>query len=957
MLLPRVALALLLFIGSTARGSAASPWLEVDSDLPPHPALTQGTLPNGLRYLILPNATPKDRVSLRLLIAVGSLHEQDDETGLAHFVEHMAFRGTRTHPAGSLTAALQRLGMGFGPDSAAFTSYEHTIYHLELPDATEATLRDGLQVFREYAEEVTFDEKAIERERGVILSESATRDTPQARSVDANQTFLWPTSRHVQRPVIGHAAAVRRFTREQFVAFYDAWYRPERMAVIIVGNVDAATAAPLVGQTLGRLAARGPARPEPELVPAEAVRPDVEIFADPGLLGVALTLERPVATPRGRDTQARRAEMLHEALAFAMLHQRLQKIAHEPGTSFIAPLAQLTPALRGWRLATIGVAGKLDDWKLVAADVEQEHRRAFQFGFTAHELQMARAAFAASYEQAVRTAPTWPSDWLAGHLAGNVLNGAVFARPEDVQRDIAAALERTTVDDCLRAFRRLWSVAAPHVFISANPSFQITRRQIADVLNESRAREVTRREETTAVAFAYDDFGPPGRLAREERVADLDLRLSEFENGVRFNFKATAFEADTVEIHLRVGDGKLSQPEDRPGLDVLANFALTAGGLGRHTTQELTGVLAGRSIGLHFNVGSDACTFRGRCARRDLSLTLQIIGAFLTDARYRPELMRDARAAFATMYASLAASPSGEISLVALRELAGGDRRFGVAGVDDLFSRNLDELKPWLEPQLKRGAIELSIVGETTWEEALDAVSRTLAALPKRDARAAAVHGSAIHPRPPVNPKVLTGSSALKQAAVAWYWPVPALASIPEERRCRLLAHVLHERVRVRLREELGATYSPVALFDETSGFPHLSHFMVYAEIAPAHLQRAMNVIQREAMALTLRGVEADEFTRVKQPFLRARADDIRTNAYWGATVLGDAQERPQRLAAARDRARDTAAITVEEVNALAKRHLDPAKSFRFATVPATPAPPRGPPASAAAKDTAAHPR
>lgn len=933
----------------------ASPWPEVDSDLPSDPNLAQGTLPNGVRYLILPNAEPQDRVSLRLVVAVGSLHENEEERGLAHFVEHMAFRGTRSHPAGSLTAALQRLGVGIGPDSAAFTFYDHTVFHLELPDKSPATLREGLEALREFASEVTFDEKMIERERGVVLSELATRDTPGARSSTANLAFLWPDSRHARRPVGGSAQTVRAFTREQFVSFYDAWYRPERLAIVVVGNIDPVETVPLLADHLGTLAARGPGRAEPDdLSPTAASRPDVQIFSDPGLIGTLVTLAHPVPFPPGRDTHSRRVQWLHQSLAFRMFHQRLEEIAHEPGTSFIGPAAHVVTSMsRAWQLATFSVSGKIDDWKLVAADIEREHRRAFQFGFTAKELEIAKAGFTASYEQSVRTSKTWPSRWVADRLVAALVNGTVFVTPTDAQRDMAAAIASASLDDCLEAFRQTWTPVAPHVFISAHPSFRITRQQIAAVLNESRARAVTPRAEATAPAtFAYEDFGAAGTLVHDEHVADLDVRLARFANGVRLNFKQTTFEADTVEVLVRVGEGKLLQPESRPGLDLLANYAVTAGGLGRHTAQELARVLAGRALSISFRTGSDACTFAVRCARRELLLSLQLLTAFLTDAAYRPELMRDARASFGSMYASLAAMPSGPISVHAWRNLAGEDRRFGVAVYDELFSRTLDEVKAWLDPQFRHGPIEMSVVGDVPWDEASAAVGRTLGALGARKPRTLPDSNSTM--QPPVAPAratIFPIEPALKQCAIAWFWPVPPIKDIREERRMRLLGLVLDDRCRVRIREELGAAYTTSAGFSESRGFPHLTAFSLFTEVAPAHAQKAMEIIQREAAQLVKTGVPPEEFERIRQPFLRSRSDDLRTNVYWGYTVLGDVQQYPDRLAAARDRAADTAAITAAELSRLARLHLNPARAFRFATVPTAPAAPAS--ASTAAGSTA----
>lgn len=944
----RLCLAFLLWLLGLSCARAA-PWPAVDSDATPDPAVQWGALSNGLRYAILPNAEPKDRVSLRFVVAAGSLHERDDELGLAHFVEHMAFRGTRGHPNGSLTPALQRLGLDLGPDSAAFTTYDHTIYHLELPDTKETTLREALHVFREWASDVTFDASLIERERGVILSEKATRDTPEARSGLAHLQFLFPQSRHVQRPVIGTEPAIRRFTRDEFVAFYDAWYRPERMAVLAVGDIDAAMVARLIAAEFSDLSARAPPRDEPaDLSPSSASNRDVGIFSDPGIVGCGLTFAHPLSVPATRDTHALRVRQLQRALAFAMFHNRVQRISHEDDSVLVAPTATTSWFFPDWQVASLTVSSKIDDWQKVAAEMEREHRRAFQFGFTARELEEARATFTTGYEQSVRTAATRPSPWLVGQLVGSILSGKVFTTPAAQQSDLAADLAAATLDDCLAEFRAAWTTGAPHVFVTANPSFRITRAQIASALNASRQTEAARRAESAApTAFAYGDFGPPGRLVRDELIADLGVRLGEFANGVRCNFKSTLYEADTVEVHVRVGEGKLRQPKNQPGLDLLANAMLTAGGLGRHTAQELRDLLAGRALNVAFHVESDAFVFNGRCARRDLLQCLQIIAAYLTDAAYRPEAMRDVNAGFGSMYASLAATPGGPIAMRAVSMLLSGDSRFGIPPGEDLFARTLPELIDWLDPQLKHGAIELSLVGDVSWDEARPALASTFGALPLREPRAEPLGGANVKFADHKADVTIFGlDPKMKQCALAIFWPVPASDDIHEERRSVLLCHVLTERLRLHLREGLGATYSAAATFTRVSGFPVVNYFSLYAEVEAARAAQALQIIQREVAALAAKGPDADEFTRAQQPYLHSMNDSLRTNSYWGATVLADAQQRPFRLTAARDRAADIVAITRAEISDLARRSLIAKNAFTFATVPAVVRAPPAPPAS-----------
>jgi zinc protease len=287
------------------------------------------------------------------------------------------------------------------------------------------------------------------------------------------------------------------------------------------------------------------------------------------------------------------------------------------------------------------------------------------------------------------------------------------------------------------------------------------------------------------------------------------------------------------------------------------------------------------------------------------------------------------------MYASLATAPGGPIAAQAARLLARGDRRFGVPTGEELFARTIDETSAWLKPQFGRGPIELSIVGDTEWTDAADAVARTLGALPARAARQVYPKGNVIVAKARNATHVYTTSPQLRQVAIARFCPVEDFSGIYQERRCRLLAALLAERLRLRLREEFGAAYSSSADFTQHEGFPGLSYFSLYAEVSSSDALRAATLMKNELAAIRKKRFSDDEFARVKAPFLRQREQDLRENSYWSYTVLRDAQQRPERLAAARDRSTDTAAITRGDLEKLAKRYLDPARSFEFIAYPA----------------------
>ncbi|MCF7689219.1 MAG: insulinase family protein [Cephaloticoccus sp.] len=934
---PRIAF-VLCFVSLLQFVSAAPHWAHEQSDLAPDPAVHWGTLPNGLRYAIRPNAEPQGRVSMRFVVLAGSMHEADDERGLAHFLEHMAFRSTRDHPAGSLVESLQRLGIALGPENTAFTTYDYTIYHLELPNALESTVREGLGVFRSYADGITFSRDEIERERGVVLSELSTRDKPEQRAYLANQAFTLPEARINVRSPIGLEEQIRHFTPEQFRAFYAAWYRPERMIVTLVGEIDPAAGEKLIAAIFGSLVHRGPARPEPELtIKSSPTLTDetVGLFKEPEIVGAGLILQHATPDPLEPDTRAKWTKSLHASLAFHMLQRRFHKQALRRGASFIAPTVSFGSGPMGWKVNSLSLHSSLRAWQLVINAAEQELRRALEYGFTAAELRDAKIYYHSYYQQGVRSAATTPSDDIATNLAVGIAYNRVFPSAEFVAAVMEPQVDTATLPDCEQAFREAWGEGPPKLFIVANASLNVAERHLAAAYAYSRRVEVLPPVERADVAFAYTNFGPAGQIKTNEHVADLDLWLARFGNGTRFNFKQTDFEDDTVLVSLRVGLGRLSQPNNQPGLDLLANYGFLSGGLGGHTNEEMTDILNGHVISLNFSVDSDAFAFSLRCAPREMLLGMQVLTAIMTDSAYRPEAVRIARAGYGSLFESLTSSPGGPIFATAPRVLSSGDARFGVPDIETLSQRDLHELRQWLEPEFAHSPIEVSVVGDIDRAAATDAIARTIGALPTRQAaKIKTTAGEVMVPKAPGPPMIWPVNPKLRQIAVAYYWPVTHAPDFHTERRLRLLANVIAERLRQRVREEFGAAYSVSTRLIVNEGFDHQNFLEAYAEVEASRATEVDALIRREITAMRREGITADEFERSKQPYLAQREVDLRQNSYWGFTVLRDVQEKPERLSAARDRAEDLGAITARDVQSLLDQYIDPATAFNFRTIP-----------------------
>ncbi len=270
---------------AAAAGQVApsAPWAQAASDIPADPAVRYGLLPNGMRYALLHNATPPGQASFRLRIDAGSLMERDDQKGLAHFMEHMAFNGTKEVPENEMLRILERLGLAFGADTNAFTSFDQTAYLLELPRTNDETVDAALRIMREQVSEALMAADAVDDERGVIEGEERMRNTPQLRIAKAQFGLLASGQRLSNRFPIGDLDIIRTAPRERFVEFYDAYYRPNRATFIAVGDFDVEVMEGKVRAAFESWTPKAADGPDPDLGQVAARGPETRVLVEPGI--------------------------------------------------------------------------------------------------------------------------------------------------------------------------------------------------------------------------------------------------------------------------------------------------------------------------------------------------------------------------------------------------------------------------------------------------------------------------------------------------------------------------------------------------------------------------------------------------------------------------------------------------------------------------------------------------
>ena len=902
----------------------AKVWPQEESDIPADPDAVFGKLPNGMRYLIYPNAEPPGRISLRLHIAAGSLMEADDQRGVAHFLEHMVFNGSKNFTPEELIPRMQRLGIAFGAHVNAYTSFNETVYMLDLPEITDEMLDLGFTVMRDFGDGAKLDAEEIDKERGVILSEKTSRDSVSYRLMEQQFKELLPDSLINERFPIGTEEVIASAPRERFVDLYTRYYTPERMTFVVVGDIDPEAIEARIQESFGSMA--NPAEPgqDPEL--GEVKSPEgieAAVFSDKEVTATDLSLVAVRPFSKVPDTSTRRLSMLPLSLAHAAIDRRFERLSKQEDSPITGGSASRSELFNYVEIGSFDVTVTDDRWQEALPLMEQEYRRALEFGFTDAEIAEAKANVLNAYEQAVKTQPSRKSEGIATGIAGSINDGKVFSTPETNLEIVAKGLEATTPETCHAAFREFWADRGLHLVLTTKEEPEDALGSLLSIYEESSKKEVEAPEQKKAAAFGYTEFGDAGTIKSREDIEDLELTQCVLSNGVRFNFKKTDFEKSSVRLVARFGSGKLTQPKDTPGLDMFVGSVFDAGGLGKHSVDDLQQILAGRNVSTGFGVGDDSFSLSGRSTPEDLELQLQLMCAQLTDPGFREEALSQFQKAIPMIFQQLRHSPAGAQAEMD-GWLHGGDSRWDVPTEEKLASYTFDDARKWLEPALTEDYLELSIVGDFDESTMIPLVLKTFGALPERAAEKPelAAARKVKFPKAPAE-KTFTYDSKIAQGTTMVIWKTEGLRGhIKEFRRLNLLGEILSDRLRKEIREKLGASYSPRAGANGSEGLEGFGYLAANC-VGKADATRELADISASLAAeLAKEGTDEDELDRARKPLMAQMEKSKRDNSYWLGTVLSQSQEDPKRLDLIRGRDEDYASITPEDLNELAKKYL-----------------------------------
>lgn len=857
-----------------APGAKTMPW---------DPAIRHGVLPNGLRYAVMHNATPSGAVSIRLGVKVGALDERDDELGAAHFLEHMAFGVSHEQLQADVEKAFSDAGVAYGRDRNAHTTADATTYEIDLPHADPASLDLGFRWLRRVADGGHFTPDAVERERGVILAERETRLSAISEASDQSDAFHTPGSRFGKAPLIGTVASIKALTAAQLQAFYDRWYQPSNAAIVVAGDEPLDVLEAKVKATFGDW--RGAGQPLPPRLPVvvDASRGlDVMTLAGPNApAAVGVCRLGPYADG---DQLSRLKHEIGASVWSEIVNARLRQAALSPESGFVGAQAVAGDYFGRAELACL-IAIPLDGgWSKSLATLGAATADLARTPPSEDEFETAVKSLRATLRGALFAASTRASGKLADGILTMLLKGYAEPSPAESFSAFDDAVEDMTPADAQAAFRRDWSGAGPLVNVVTPTAIDAGQVRQAWL---SADHSTVAKPAPAAQAWAYGEFGKPGKVVRRQVVAGADFVRLTFANGAVVNFKHADFERDNVSVRLTFGDGRAGLAPADFFAASLGTAMLPLGGMARNSQADIDAQFPDEGIKVAASMKSHAFVLSTSTTTETYADALQVLTAYVTEPGFR-----SVDTTLPTLWSAGLRTARGLPSVVAQESMfdavsPGNPVTIKAAEAEPMSGADVVRV---LKPILTGSPLELTIVGDTDEKRVIAAAAATIGAIPPRRAGPPA-RSDAWFLRFPEHPPTLvtaTHEGPPEKAVVAMVWPlwVADPSRRQEERALLLAARVMSDALLREIRGDMGKAYSPAAA---TSMPDHADQGYLLAETEVAAAD--VDAVRAQMAAVAARIAKGDftdqDLENARKPYLAALAKRFATDDFWADVLSG----------------------------------------------------------------------
>ncbi|MDB5327262.1 MAG: peptidase, partial [Phycisphaerales bacterium] len=896
-----------------------------------------GTLENGLKYVIRHNANPPGRVAMYLHIRTGALNESDAQNGLAHFLEHMAFNGSTHFPPGKLLPLLGGLGMTFGADTNAHTNFWETLYKLNLPNTQPKTIELAAKIFSDYAGGLSLSDTEIDSERKIILEEYRTRQGVGQRIWKQQARDVFAGTKLAKHDIIGDAEQIKSFPPARFRDYYDAWYRPENMTLIVVGDVKPDDILPVAKQWLGALKARSPATQPQKAGIKVSTEPRAFVYTDGEQVNGSLDLTHiGPAEPLITTVDLYRRSLLR-SVASGIVNRRLGNLIAAGKAPFRAAATDIDTFFNEGTASSGEASGEPQDWKPMLTTLITEIDRAVQHGVSDAEVQLIVRGILANAQQAVVAEKSRDSVAVIDSIASDIGQDKPLmsaAQELELLKKLTTGLKAAEV-----------SAAFDDAFGTKNYDYVLSMPlgkpeaptpTPAEVLAAADAAWSAKTEAPSASDAGGDLLAAApaaGTIASEETDKDLAVATTTFANGVVMHHKYSDYKKDEILVTINLPGGQLEETAENHGVSDLAGAILDRPATSRLTSTQIKDLLIAKNLTLAGDIGRDLMTIGIKATNKDLPTALQLGYALLTDGKLEQSAVDDWKKQQLQAIAKQARDPRAQLELARDLTLLGGDPRFMPLTPSNVQRLTRDQAEAWFKRIAGSAAIEVTVVGDIKQEEATKLVATYLGSLPKRGANFEALDSLRTLKRAsgPFEANVVFDSVTPKALAFAGF--IGSDENSLDRRPLSVAAEVMTNRMIDRIREKEQLVYSINASSRPSRGLKGTGVFAAGSMTDPTNGTKLADVVMEMFNDFAKTGPTDEELATAKKQIMTEVTTSMREPDWW-MVQLSELTYRKRPIADLKSLPGVFDTFTKEDVQGVFAKYLRPETTLRFVVTP-----------------------
>ncbi len=875
------------FAASTAFAIQGTP-----KQLPMDPSVRKGKLANGMTYYIRHNEKPKGQADFYIWHDVGSIQENDDQQGLAHFLEHMAFNGTKNLPGKTMIEYLEKIGVKFGNDLNAYTTWDRTVYNINnVPTKRQGCIDTALLILHDWSHFLSLEASEIDAERGVIMEELRTRDNAQWRSQYKMIQALTRGTRYEERNLIGYLDYLKTFEHRVLRDFYQQWYRPEYQAIVIAGDIDVDKVEAQIKKLMKDIAPskKNASKKETIIVP-DNKEPIVSIYTDPEMQSTSarVIIKHPARPEIWNNTVEGMREDQINVFFSLMANNRMQEIAMQPNAPFLQAGFStggvgLCPTLSGTTVYVGTPDGELmRGFEAVYAEMERIRR----FGFTEGELQRVKKDMTSWLDAAYANSKNRTNDELVQECLNNYDNNSSLMASEEeevIMRKLIAEISLEEVNkhiaDLISSENQVIIVNAPEKQDLANP----TEQEILAAREKAMNAELTPYVDSTVDAPLLDPSirlnGSPVQTTSQDQLMGTTEWI--LKNGIKIIVKPTTFKADELRMYGFAKGGLALLPAEEHHMGELLTTFTSMSGIGQFNAQDLSKQLAGKNAGVSPGVSNYECSMNGNCALKDMETMFQLLYLHFTQPRFGENEYNIAMNMIRTQLANIKTNPDYLMNEARSAALYNNNPLRQELTLEDLDKFDFKKL-PSIYKKLFPGAngYTFVFVGNVDLDALKPMVEKYIGSLPTDNEKIEKVDDNVRITRGHVE-KEFRCSMQQPKVSVFYNYLGDSDASIKESLAARFLGEALNSRYLISIREEKGGTYS-VGVSGMVQNTPEkIYRLVIMFDTNEAMADELMEIIVKEIENIAKNGPVVEDIENHRKFLLKSWENSLENNGAW----------------------------------------------------------------------------